>query len=324
MVVTATTAEELGRYRVSWGAVLAGSVLALVTYLALSTLGTAIGLSALDLAHESRPFEGFSTGAFVWLLVSTLVSVFVGGYVAGLFAVSRGALHGLLSWAITTLLTVWLLAGAVGGVLSATTGVVGKGLSLVGDGVAASAPKAVDAVKGQLAEQGVRVDWDSLQGELDTLLRQTGKAELQPEALKAKGNQVAEQTEQQAGQAAQAPQAADQDLAAWFDRVRAAANPTVAAADRDALVNVITARTGKSHEEAEQIADRYVQAYNQAMQRFQELKQQAEQKARQAGDVAAEKVAQAAWFSLIVMVAGALVGAVAGALGRRRVRTRTI
>lgn len=318
------TAGDLAGYRVSWGAVLAGCVLALVTYLVLSILGTAIGLSTLDLVHQSRPLEGFSTGTLVWLLVSTLVSIFVGGYVAGLFAISRGALHGLLSWAITTLLTVWLLAGMVSSTLSATTGLVGKGLSLVGNGVAASAPKAVDALKGQLAEQGIQIDWQSLRGELDTLMRQSGKAELQPGAIQAKGQAIAEQTQQQAGQTAQAPQTADDELSAWFERVRASANPIIAAADKDALVNIIAARTGKSHVEAEQIADNYVKAYNQAVQRFQELKRSAELKARQVGDVAAEKVAHAAWFTLILLAAGALVGAAAGAFGRRRARAADI
>lgn len=45
-----TTVYETNRspFRVSWSSVLAGSAIALVTYLVLSVLGTAIGASAVN------------------------------------------------------------------------------------------------------------------------------------------------------------------------------------------------------------------------------------------------------------------------------------
>lgn len=60
-----TTVYETNRslFRVSWGSVLAGSAIALVTYLVLSVLGTAIGASAVDPMAAGNPLSGFGTGA---------------------------------------------------------------------------------------------------------------------------------------------------------------------------------------------------------------------------------------------------------------------
>ncbi|NWD72458.1 hypothetical protein HX870_33180, partial [Pseudomonas gingeri] len=72
-----TTVYETNRslFRVSWGSVLAGSAIALVTYLVLSVLGTAIGASAVNPMAAGNPLSGFGTGAGIWLFVSTLLAI---------------------------------------------------------------------------------------------------------------------------------------------------------------------------------------------------------------------------------------------------------
>lgn len=102
-----TTVYESNRFafQVSWGSILAGSAVALVTYLIFSVLGTAVGARAVDMMQKGNPLSGFGTGTGIWLLVSTLASLAAGAFVAGRTAPNRGGLHGLLSWAITTLLT---------------------------------------------------------------------------------------------------------------------------------------------------------------------------------------------------------------------------
>lgn len=94
-----TTVYETNRspFRVSWSSVLAGSAIALVTYLVLSVLGTAIGASAVDPMQAGNPLSGFGTGAGIWLFVSTLIAIAVGAFVAGRTAPDRGGLHGVLT-----------------------------------------------------------------------------------------------------------------------------------------------------------------------------------------------------------------------------------
>lgn len=303
--------------RMSWGAALAGCVFSLVTYLALSVLGTAIGAATIDPLHESNPVSGLATGAGIWVVVSSLISVLIGAFVAGRLATVRGGLHGLLSWALTSLITTWLVAGLASSAAGAVTGVVGKGLSLTGAGIAAAAPGLANGVKDELQKQGISLDWQDLRGQLDTVLRQSGKQELNPDTLKDKASDAADAGKDAAGNAAENPLGAKDDLTAWFDRVRREGKPAIDAADRDALINIIAARTGKSHDEAAQIADNYVQTYQQAVARYEALKATAEQKAREAADTAARGVSRAAWMTLVILVLGAILSFVAGLFGRR-------
>lgn len=318
-----TTLYETNRspFRVSWGSVLAGSAIALVTSLVLSVLGTAIGASAVDAMQAGNPLSGFGTGAGIWLFVSTLLAIGVGAFVAGRTAPDRGGLHGILSWTITTLLITWLLAALATSVVGAAGNVVGKGLSAAGSGIAAVAPGISDSVKQQLNEQGISLDWDSLQGELDTLLKQSGKAELDPATVEQKAEQIGADGKQSATDAATDPAQAATELKQWFERVKASGEPALNAADKEALVNIVAARTGKSQAEASQIVENYAQAYQQAVQKVEELKAQAEQKAREAGEIAAKQLSRAAWSTLLMLLLGA---ALSFGMGRLAISTRKV
>lgn len=293
--------------------------MALVTYLILSVLGTAVGASAVDPMHEGNPLSGFGVGTGIWLFVSTLIALAAGAFIAGRTAPDRGGLHGLLSWAVTTLLTTWLVISLASGVVGLAGNAVGKGLSLAGNGLAAAAPGIGDSVKQQLDKKGISLDWDDLENQLTTTLKQTGKTELDPSKLTQKTEQAATDGKQSATDATTDPTQAATELKQWFERVKQSGEPALNAADKDALVNIVAARTGKSHAEATQIVDNYAQAYQQAVQKVEQLKAQAEQKAREAADVAAKQVSRAAWSSLLILLLGA---ALSFGIGRIAVSTR--
>ncbi|CAI0698217.1 Uncharacterised protein [Serratia entomophila] len=309
-----TTVYESNRFafHVSWGSILAGSAIALVTYLIFSVLGTAIGTAAVDPLQKGNPLSGFGTGAGIWLLVSTLVSLAAGAFVAGRTAPNRGGLHGLLSWALTTLLVTWLMISLASSVVGLAGSAVGKGLSLAGNGLAAAAPAVGGSVKQQLDKQGISLDWGSLENQLNTTLKQSGKAELDPSRLEQKTDQLSADGKQSAADAAADPAQAAGELKQWFERVKQSGEPALSAADKDALVNIVAARTGKSHAEAAQIVDNYAEAYQQAVQKVEKLKAQAEQKAREAADEAAKQLSRAAWGSLLMLLLGALLSAGVG------------
>ncbi|MGH8079552.1 MAG: hypothetical protein ACREP7_03180 [Lysobacter sp.] len=313
-----TTIARVRVPRISWGAVLAGGLISLIVYLMLSVLGTAIGASALDPMGDAHPLAGFGTGTGLWLSLTTLLSIFAGAYIAGRSAPGQGALHGVLTWSLTTLATVWLLASLAGSLTGAAFNTVGKGLSLAGQGVAAAAPQLASGVKQQLNENGIALDWDNLKGELDTALRQTGKAELDPDRLQAQAQRSADEARDGARDAARDPQATGAELDTWFAKIRQRGEPALIAADKDALANLITARTGQSPQQARATADRYAQSYAEAMAKYEQLKTQAEQKAREAAQSAANGVSRAAWSSLIVLLLGGLIAWFAGRLGYRR------
>lgn len=312
-----TIVADRRRSGISWGAVFAGVSLSLVTYLLLSLLGTAIGMAAVDPLAANTHVSGVGTAAGIWFVLTTLISIATGAYVAGRTSPAQGSLHGVLAWAVTTLFTLYLLASVASGILGATANVVGRGLSVAGEGVARAVPGLADKVQSGLEQSGVQFDMGNLRQELDTLLRQTGKPELAPEALRNTANQAAQSGEAAVQDSAARPQQAGDDLAQWWQRVQRSASPALDAADKEALVNIIAARTGQSQAEAQKIADNYEATYNKALARYEELKKQAEQKAREAADATARAVSQAAWWSLAALLLGAAIAAFFGNMGLR-------
>lgn len=301
---------------ISWGSIIAGSALALAVYLIGGVLGSAIGATIVN-PHENDPLAGFSYAAGAWIIVTTVISLIVGGYFAGRAAHALGWLHGVLTWCVVTLLTTYVLTAAVGGAISTTASIFGKGIAVAGEGVAKAAPAVADKVKSELQQNGIYLDTANLQREFETLLQQTGKPELAPQNISQKVQGARDDAKTTANQTATQPQQADTAFSAWLERVHQSAQPVLNAADKDALVNIIQARTGKSHDEAQVIAERYEQIYNQAMLNYQNMKQQAEQKARAAADKAARNLARASWWTLAALLLGAIVAGAAGNLGFR-------
>jgi hypothetical protein len=109
--------------RISWGAVFAGIAVSLMTHLLLSLLGLGIGLSAVDHAQAQIPDAGtLGTTAGIWWAVSGILAALIGGWVAarasGVPSRGFGAIHGLVTWAVTTLLVFAVLGSVVGGALN--------------------------------------------------------------------------------------------------------------------------------------------------------------------------------------------------------------
>jgi hypothetical protein len=155
--------------RVSWGAVLSGVVVALVVQLLLNLLGVGVGVATLDPGMADNPSAGaFSIAAGLWYLGAGVIAAFAGGYIAGrLFGGpdrTTSALHGLTSWAVTTLVVVMLLTTAVGsiigGVFSGVSGAIGGVGQSALSAVQVAAPRfaaAADpfgAIEAQLREGG--------------------------------------------------------------------------------------------------------------------------------------------------------------------------
>ena len=120
-----------GLPRLSWGSVIAGVILSSIVYLIMSVLGTAIGASLLSPLSRPDPLRGFGFGSGVWVIVTTVLAVFIGSYFAGRCAPVLGWLHGLLSWAVMTLLIVFGMTSLIGGAVS-TAGSVAATSAQVG------------------------------------------------------------------------------------------------------------------------------------------------------------------------------------------------
>ncbi|MFC7421183.1 hypothetical protein ACFQNF_15075 [Iodobacter arcticus] len=112
---------------VAWGAVFAGAAVAAALSFILLILGVGLGLSSISPYSYSASPMGLPTIA--WLMFMQLAASGIGGYIAGRLRVKwagvhrdevhfRDTAHGLLAWALATLVTVAVLAGGARAVLS--------------------------------------------------------------------------------------------------------------------------------------------------------------------------------------------------------------
>ncbi len=122
---------------VSWSAVFAGVAIALISQLLLNMLGIGVGIGQLDFNANNNPSaSGLSIGAGIWWAISGIIAAGLGGYAAGRLSgvpePTTTAWHGLTSWAVTTLFTVYLLTTAIGSVMGGAASVMGNASGVVG------------------------------------------------------------------------------------------------------------------------------------------------------------------------------------------------
>jgi len=168
---TTTTRVEGGPHthrRISWPAIFGGVILVVAVQLLLSMLGAGIGLGTVNTNGGTTPdASSFGIGAGVWWVVSSIIALAFGGYVsawlAGIEIRWDGVLHGLITWGIATLLTIYLLSSAVGSI-------IGGGFSAVGSAASAAGSGVKDAAQPLAQAAGVSPD----------MLQQQAQAYLQP------------------------------------------------------------------------------------------------------------------------------------------------
>jgi hypothetical protein len=262
---------------VSWGAIIAGSVIAVMIGFMLNILGAAVGATAVDAVGRDTPDAGtFGIGAAVWLLAATLIGLAVGGYAAarlsGTADKTDAALHGVGVWAIGFLLSTVLLSNALSGAASSAFNAASSAIG----GAAQGAGSAASAAAGQANPQAL--------------------ADRARAALSGPSDPSAMSTEQRGAEITRL----------LGGRV---ASGSFTDADRQRLAALVAAEAGIPQQEAAQ----RIQSYEAEAQR---TAREAEGRARQAADAAATGAATAAFAAFGTLLLGALAavfGARAGA-----------
>ena len=217
----------------------------------LTLLSIGIGLGTIDPVEERNPTAGLGTGTAIWYIVSSLLSPFTGGWVAGRLASAPrlfdGVIHGVLTWCLVTLFTVYLLTTAVGRIIGGASSLVSGIVKTAGSGIAAAAPGLVDQAQEQLDKNGI--DLSDLKGEVNQLLRETGKPGFRPEVLENQVERAGNQAQNAAGRAASNPQGAAETADGVLDQFIKRGEGVADQIDRNAAVNVVMKRTGKSRAE---------------------------------------------------------------------------
>jgi hypothetical protein len=132
------------RDRVRWGAIIAGVVTAFAVLLFLTTIGIALGLSALGGDNDT---SGWGTTAGIYGAITLLLAFFVGGWVAARAAApspeSNGVFNGFLTGAAILLLLLWMATTAITGALGFFAGTV-TDIATAAGGAAPAVTEAVD------------------------------------------------------------------------------------------------------------------------------------------------------------------------------------
>jgi hypothetical protein len=274
-----TGVMETGYFRrISWGAVFAGVLVALIVQLTLSLLGIAIGLGATLVLDAGR---GIAIGAAVWWILITLVSLFVGGWIAGKLCgipfPFESVLHGIVLWALSIIITVWLLAGTLGAIMGGAFGVLQTAVTGASQVIT---PQMAEELRAMVAQQ------DTVSGnikeEADRILSQNARQEIDMNAAR-------------------------DELESAVDDLLGAEMP--AQEERQKVIAVLTQYTTLTQEQANSLVDGWMSRYQQS--EAMRMQEGASDIAEQSAKIAA----QSALWSFLMLVLGALAAALGAYVG---------
>ena len=135
---------------VSWSSILAGVTAAIAVQLLLNLFGIGVGAATINPQQGQQSGQGLAVGAAIWFVLSSIISLFVGGWIAARLAgipnKRDGALHGFVTWAVASLVLFYLLSTAVGSLLGGAASVLGQTASLAARGAQAVTPAATNVI----------------------------------------------------------------------------------------------------------------------------------------------------------------------------------
>lgn len=324
---------ELSR-RVSWGSIIAGVVTVMAVSLLLTTLGTSLGFSLLSPQSDDM-INGADKAVLVWSVISIVLSLACGGFVAGRLAGADGTIHGFLSWATSLLVASVLGFAAAGGILHMAGSAVGAAASATGSAVsglgsaAGKAPGATVDIAQNIADRlGLNTQLTPPQADKTVLeaLRNSNIKELQPEFLQSQLQAAGRDIAASVKDLAVNPDNSDAIIDTLSGKLKSRAEAVSKGVDRNEVKKALTENTNLSPEEADRAVDNFIQAYDKTVQevndrmtqlqsnlndakaQYEDFREQAKEKAYEAASAAAK----IALWSFIALLVGAVVSALAG------------
>jgi hypothetical protein len=264
--------------RASWGAIFAGTFVIVVFQIMFTLLGTAIGFASINPNGSQTNGQNLAIGSAVWLLVTTLISIWVGACIAGRLSGgprrADGLIHGIVTWSVATIIMAFLLTTAlsalIGGATSLLSTALGSGNGQTGQTIAAAAENMFPGAGALLPPTG-RTQGQQTPGQLTALAQQ------------------------------------DPELATAVGKM-ASAGAGNNAADRDQVVNLLVTKHNMDQQQAADLVAQWER-------NFQQVHAQVSQKAQQVGQQAAQGISQGALGAFIALILGLLVSAWGGWAG---------
>lgn len=277
---------ESTRSAVSWGAVLAGAVIAAALTVTLIVGGSGLGfLSVSPWQNDGASGTTIAVGTIVWLLLTQIIAYGIAGYVTGRLRTKwtdvlgdevffRDTAHGFIVWAVSSIVGVVLIASAAGAIISGATS---AGATVV----AASAEAAGTAAAPAMANNNGQFSLDYY---TDSLLRPMNP-----------GQDVSQRDSRK-------------EVATIL--TRSVVQGEMSAEDKDYLISLVAKRTGVTEYEAKA---RLEEVTARAKKAADELEVQA----REAADTARTAAAIFSLWAFASLLLGAFVASFAATIGGR-------
>lgn len=330
------------RKRVSWGSVIAGVITVLAISILLSILGSSIGLFMFNPLADN-PASGIGTTVGIWTVISLLISLGVGSFVAGKLAGADGLIHGFLVWATSLIITIVLSLCLMVGTVKVTANILGSVSSVLGNTISGTATVVGSGISG-LSDQAQmiwgniqvdpKVENGNIQQNVLEALKKSGVKELQPEYIQNQMNDVKSDLQKSLTNLISNPNDADQIIDGFKSRLKDRAESFSSKIDRNDISKAIANNSSMSKAEVDKTVDQYIQLRDKAVKQAQEqidnldktiadVKQSWDRMKEDALKQVKEASNAAAWtgiISFIALLIGAALCSYAGLYGSRKTR----
>ncbi len=325
--------------KVSWGSIVAGLITVIAISTLLSLLGTSIGLGMID-PQSSNPLNGVGMTFILWTVISFVISLCLGGYIAGRLAANTGAIHGFLVWATTlvvySLLTAILGIGVfkvAGNIASSASSMAGNLASSTASAVGQGASSTGEALENLFSEVDIDVSFSKVEtkNNVKEILQQTGIETLQPDYLQKQLTQSAKDIKDALKRIALNPNDAENTITNLNNQLTDRMNKITVDINKDSVIDAIEKNTDMSRQEAEKVVDNYLAARKniqrtvkgrlddaqQALEKAKKEYHQFKENAKKQAEFVASEMAKLSLWAFITLLIGLISSTVSGCFGAR-------
>jgi hypothetical protein len=289
-----------------WKAILAGATTAIGIHLLLLALGAGIGLATFAPLTDQNPSENFSIGSAIAWSVCALISLYVGGGVAGCFSAGpkTAGLHGIVVWSMTMIITFTLVSTGGGLVLGGAVKALGSGLGMAGQA-------ALGGVTAGGANELTKANDKKGMDQISSFIDEATQGSTTNAANNSTGTNLVSNAR------------AKREIGFAVTKLFSPDNDASSADNQKAVVQALTKYGGMNEADAQKMVNEWLASYQELKAELDHAKKVADQKAREAAEKAAEKLAKAATITFFALLAGLIVTVCGGICGARRTYRHT-
>jgi gas vesicle protein len=321
---------DTNRYNNFWGAVFGGLITALSVLLLLNLLGIGIGFASINPLQESNPMQGLGTGSIIWWVITNLIALLAGGFVAGRISGASsknlGGIHGFVSWGIYALISVWLVFSGVGSIIGGVTGAAANLFSNNQKEIN------VNLENRKKSEQTTKTSLEDVKSSIMKAVRLGERYEVLPEEASGEVHDVLNQNRIDVKEAMRELNV-EENVERFFNNLefnlddQGNLDITVEGDGeyfkKADLKEYMAENTSLSESEIEGMINKWERQIDEAVQKAEELYQKAMQKVEEAAAKTADAIAKFSIWAFIALLLGAAVAYFGGTLGSRNRNLKT-